>query len=752
MLPRTGAKLGPFYLTAAARRSPSCVQTIAASTPIYSLNACTRKLPFTASHYATKASTEVATLVHAIKQSNIQQARKSYELIARGNEALDRDTIRNLLSIARKGTRESDLAFVRNVVQTMKQRFALSPHLVEYHALIYAYGVHERPDLAYNVLDLMEQTGVKPRTATYETLLGCYKRAGDAHGALVLYEEMKIKGIRRSLSTYNTLISLVGETNDEEAYELYDAMRSENIVPDAYTYTSLLGIATKQKNTSMGDHVCKEIMERDPTVMDLFAVNSMLSYTIRGANDLQRALDMYYELPNRFPHLKADVVTYNILLDGCLKGNNPARAFLIFGDMQKAGCAPDVITYGTMIATQVKEGNVQGGLDLFDEMTLRARIKPNEQVLNSIAALAPSTGSDSAALDRILTVVDKYKKNIPLDTLGYNALLNGLAKQGRSVQAQNLYDQVFRYNSKKADIATFTSLMLAYINDNLVDDAMDIYYELREHTHASDAGKARFNLDTTFYTTLITAMTHLKGQAMKEGAMTGFVYTVDDEPLANIDGRSQPMLLTALALFNDMRRAMVRPDANVYTAMLHACAQHKDAYVLEQIHKLIRMDLYFDPDTAVYNALMDAYNRVGDGHTVLQIWETLSLSSAPETAIDQTTVSILLDSCGHNGYSAQAREIWRKLKRSGFELNTNNYSSYVECLCRSKSRRGWEEARRIVSEEMRPRYSTNALVDPRPLVDEKTVNTLLSFAKKEGFSEDELVEIEQWKEELLRAP
>ncbi|KAI9495449.1 hypothetical protein BDB00DRAFT_813386 [Zychaea mexicana] len=693
----------------------------------------------------TTQNKELATMLRAIEQENIIQTRKSFSLVRNSDRALlDRDAIRKVLMLVRKGEKYADLAFVREVVETMEDQFGLKPEHFEYHALIYAYGVHGRPGPTYRVLDMMRANNVKPTTHTYNTILGCYKRANDEVSALRIFRMMKKQNVKRDLVTYNTLIHFI---EPAKALALYEEMVQQKVKPDGYTYSTILSIATREKNTEIGDSVYNEVLANPNDAVDTFTINSLLAYKANGQEDFKGALDLYYSLPQRFPDVKTDIVTYNIMLDACLKEDNPGRAFTIFDDLKAANCTPTVITYGTLIDAEARLNNMNGALRLFDDMTYRS-IKPNERVLSSLANLA-ARESDPKLLTRVCDTVQRYSDEFRLDAMAYNGLLSGLARHGRSAQAQMLYDQVFRHDSRRADIATFTNLMLAYVNDNQLDDAMDIYYELREHYQNAEPGQAKVTLDTTFYTTLLSAMTALPGQEMHGlDAAPNYAYMVEDKQdiVDNLDGTSQPNLLRALTLFNDMRRLLIRPNAHVYTTMLYACAKYRDAFALEQIHRLIRMDLYFDPDTAVYNALMDAYNRVGDGQVVLQMWDVLMLSSAPKTAIDQVTISVVLDSCGHNGYSHKAYDVWRRAKRSGFELNTNNYNSYIECLCRQRGRTGWDEARRVISEEMRPPRLSS---DPRPAVEEKTVNTLIAFARKKGFAPEEVDELEAWKTQLL---
>ncbi|KAI8391253.1 uncharacterized protein BYT42DRAFT_490600 [Radiomyces spectabilis] len=649
-------------------------------------------------------------------------------------QELDRSTCRGLLLLARR----NDLEFTKGLVNTMETRFGLVPQQFEYHALMYAYGVHNRADDAYALLNEMRQRKLTPNVYTYNTLIGCFKRQNNLNRIIELFEQMEELNIKHDVVTYNSMIDIMSRINQKsKAYEMYDMMLRKGIQPDMYTYSILLNIAIKDGNVAFGRKICQNITEAaDRSKSDVNLVNSMLSFYAESEEGLGEILDMYYSLPSAFPHVRCDVVTYNTLLNACLKRENPSKALTIFRDMKKAGIQPDVVTYGILIDAEAKSGGLANALNLFDKMRDDG-FPPNERILNSLANIASSPKTSLGAImklmDYVSTVADQ---GIQLDRKAYNAIMSGLARNGCSMQAQQLYDDVFRHHRHKADIATFTNLILAYINDQQTDVAMDIYYELRNHyenlhTSSGSAPVIEIDLDVPFYTSLITALTH---QAER----------IPD---------SSPELLFALSLFNDMRQLHIQPNAHAYTAILHACGRHKDSYVLEEIHQLIKMDLYFDPDTAVYNALMDAYNRTGDGDTVLQIWETLALSSAPEAMIDQVSVSIVLDSCGHNGYHFKAQSIWKMLKDEFFPLNSNNYNSYIECLCRKSGRDGWDEARRLANEEMlHPHGKAPSLkrVDPRmPMLEEKTVNTLISFARKKKFSQTEIDDLEKWKAQLF---
>jgi hypothetical protein len=432
-------------------------------------------------------------------------------------------------------------------------------------------------------------------------------------------------------------------------------------------------------------------------------------------------------------------------MDASLKNNHIARVYMVFKEMKSARIKPDIVTYGIIMDAESKLGTLRNALKLFKELCQSSSVQPNERILTSLVNMAASKSAELSDINELVRITEEYSDRLKLDTKAYNALIYGLARNGRSNQVQHIYDTIFRpADIHKPDIATFTSLIVAYMNDDAIDEGMGIYHTLREHHKRCEEAirtvQIHIRLDTTFYSTLIGSLSINDTSKNTQDN--------SNSPIDYSDGESSsPRLLAALNLFNDMRALRIQPSKHNYTAMLHACGQYRDGYVLEHIHKLIKVDLCLDPDTGIYNALMDAYNRTGDGDTVIEIWEALTLSgSSSSISPDQTTVSILFDGCGYNNLGDRAKRIWRWLKYTNFELSTNNYNSYIECLCRTNGLKGWDEAYALVEAEMSlPRKKQHK----KPTIDFKTVNTLLGFARKLGFSSSQVETLAKWKLELL---
>lgn len=279
----------------------------------------------------------------------------------------------------------------------------------------------------------------------------------------------------------------------------------------------------------------------------------------------------------------------------------------------------------------------------------------------------------------------------------YNSVLKTLALEGRSEQAQKLYDVVFRHHDVKADIETYSQLMLAYMNDGRYEESMGIYYELRDHDE-DPTKNLRLTPDT--YAAMLKALTdpskiqenHKKFDNNVEPMYEYSVEDVDSAIYPDIDGDSQPALLTALALFNDMRHLEIQPTPDMYANLLKACADQKDGYVLEKLHKLIRMDLYFDPDVHVFNQLMRAYHVVGDPASVLEIYEVAESSNV----VDQESLSTVLETCLENGFHSRAEAIWNSLEyKNNIKITANDFNIYLQCVLNSNDT---DKAEKMVQE------------------------------------------------------
>lgn len=717
-------------------------------------------------------------LKDAANNADIPQIYTAYRALVAGSisQPPDREVLRKVLLVLRKGKKSSDVQLLQRIISDMESIFGMPVSHFEMHALMYCHGYQKNPSAAIRVLQEMKRRGISPNIYTYNTMMGVYKNVKDSERAINLLRDMQEQGVEPDVNTYNTLISLLAsKAQYDRARSLYKEMEQRGIQPNQYTLSTLLKIAASIHDEALGNNVLDYIYHNESRMqeIDVTTFNSMLLVLSEIPDSLDKLSEVYNTAKSKFPQLQFDIITYNTMLDAYLKRDLPAEGVKIMQELSRADLRPDVVTYGIMIDAQARSHNIDEAMALYNEMSERG-IRANERVLSSLVNAA-AQGDERQVTDMVSAIESmSYRENLRPDRVAFNALLNSLANKGKAREAQQLFDTVFsEKNSSRfhqPDTATYTSLITAYTKSGDIDTALDIYYAVKEkHIPARRRKPENSNtvtLDTQFFTALITSFTqtaegissidHDLHNEDRISYAPSYLYTVedDDDRRHFIEGEdeSSAALGTALSLFTDMRQLQIRPNAHTYTTLLHAAAKHQDEIALEHIHKLIKMDLYLDPDIAIYNGLMNAYNRTGQGHQVIQIWETLNLASSPgagtqERSVDQASVSIVLDSCGHNGYGYKAQEIWDNLKRCRFPLNTNNYNSYIEALCRMKGSASWEQAYSIAQNEMIPQTSQHS--EQSIVIDSKTVNTLISFARKKGLQDERIQQVVEWGQSVL---
>lgn len=161
-----------------------------------------------------------------------------------------------------------------------------------------------------------------------------------------------------------------------------------------------------------------------------------------------------------------------------------------------------------------------------------------------------------------------------------------------------------------------------------------------------------------------------------------------------------------LGIVEDMRAAGHRPWCVIYTSILDYYSKTTPpCYVgVQATHEMLKRDEGLEPDLPLINALMNAYNRVGEPAMVLAIWNSLM---ATRQEIDGVTLSVFFDTAGRHGLLSLARKAIRTVRQIEVQdkgesvrsvLTKGAWDSWLECLARCGR---LEEAIELAFGEMR---------------------------------------------------
>ncbi|KAJ4376768.1 hypothetical protein N0V86_006885 [Didymella sp. IMI 355093] len=212
-------------------------------------------------------------------------------------------------------------------------QFGITPDTYTYNSLIQMYLKAGDHVTAFRVLKQMEQSGLQPDMATYGMLVAATFDNGSLEGLsehdqanrlTKMFEELEAGGLRLNNYIYATAIDkLLKQYRSHNAVRtLIDHMRSRNLSPSAYNYTSLITFYFQQS---------------PPAIQ---AVDSLL----------QQIFDS--------PHTDTDKVMFDRAIEGYAEHGEVGKMMSVLTRMSKNGKHPGFQALTAVISALVAAGDV----------------------------------------------------------------------------------------------------------------------------------------------------------------------------------------------------------------------------------------------------------------------------------------------------------------------------------------------------------------------------------------------------------
>ncbi|GAU33868.1 hypothetical protein TSUD_66550 [Trifolium subterraneum] len=293
----------------------------------------------------------------------------------------------------------------------------------------------------------MEEMKIHPSVITFGILINNLCKARRINEALGVFDKLRGKGekswigVEPDVVLYNTLINglckvgreedgnavtytalisaFCGVNNIDKAMQYFDEMLSSGCSPDAIVYYSLisgLSIAGRMDDAS----VVVSRLKRAGFGLDRECYNVLISGFCK-----KKKRERVYEMLNEMEKtgVKPDIVTYNTLVSYLGKAGDFATATKVMKKMIKEGLKPTVVTYGAVIHANCLNRNVDGAMEIFEEMCSTSMVPPNTVIYNIlIDALCKNNN-----VERAVSLMDDMKvKGVRPNTTTYNAVLKGV--------------------------------------------------------------------------------------------------------------------------------------------------------------------------------------------------------------------------------------------------------------------------------------------------------------------------------------
>ncbi|KAK7351459.1 hypothetical protein VNO77_10943 [Canavalia gladiata] len=282
-------------------------------------------------------------------------------------------------------------------------KFGPESHAITENALIDMYT--KCGDLG-NACKVFEQMTERD-AVSWNSLIFGHARLGQMESARALFDEMPC----RTIVSWTTMINGYARTGCYgEALDIFRTMQMVGIEPDEISVISVLPACAQLGALEVGKWI-HMYSDKNGFLKKTGICNALIEmYAKCGCVD--EAWRLFDQL------IEKDVISWSTMIGGLANHGKGYAAIRLFQDMQKAGIAPNGVTFLGLLSACAHAGLWNEGLKYFDDMRMDYHIVPEIEHYGCLVDLLGRLGRLDQALDTIL------KMPIKPDSRIWNSLLS----------------------------------------------------------------------------------------------------------------------------------------------------------------------------------------------------------------------------------------------------------------------------------------------------------------------------------------
>jgi len=160
-------------------------------------------------------------------------------------------------------------------------------------------------------------------------------------------------------------------------------------------------------------------------------------------------------------NIRPNVITHSTVLKGYCQDNRVDKAFEVLEDMKRCpDFAPDEVTYNTLLDGCARHGMLERGLELLKDMEA-SNVTPSNFTLSVVVKLANRSKQPDKGFELCYSLSRKY--NIRLNMHVYNNLIHASTAHGNLPRALDVFKEMLSAKARP-DNRTYTLLLRALID------------------------------------------------------------------------------------------------------------------------------------------------------------------------------------------------------------------------------------------------------------------------------------------------
>ncbi|VFQ94548.1 unnamed protein product [Cuscuta campestris] len=485
-------------------------------------------------------------------------------------------------------------------------------------------------------------------------LISRYSDFKDSPSSLAVF---RLNSHTKNVYLWNTIIrSMTHNGRFSLALEIYAQMRKSGVVPDNYTFPSVINSCGSLSDSEMGRMVSDHLMELG-FQSDLYICNALIDMYAR-MGDLGMARKVFDDLPGK------DLVSWNSLISAYSANGYWEESLEVFYQARLVGVVPDSFTLSNVLPAcgglmKVAEGQT------VHVLVEKVGTKKDGTVNNGLLSMY-------FKFDRPMDCEKLFCEMTHRDTVTWNIMICGYSQLGLYIESiKKFLEMDCEYN--KPDLMTLTSVLRAcgYEGD----------LRLGKYIHHECIVKKGYECDVTANNIMINMYAKC-GDLMASRDVFNCMKCRDSVSWnCLINGYAENgFQREAIEIFKMMKTETL-PDSATYVTLLSVCTQSANINCARELHcDIIKRG--YESRILLGNSLVDMYAKCGQIHDSLKHFGNMD---SRDTVTWNTIIAACREDC------SMAFEMVRKMRADGIHPDTATFLvSLPLCSILAAKRKGKE--------------------------------------------------------------
>eukprot|EP00747_Dinoflagellata_sp_TGD_P188994 gnl/TRDRNA2_/TRDRNA2_48777_c1_seq1.p1 gnl/TRDRNA2_/TRDRNA2_48777_c1~~gnl/TRDRNA2_/TRDRNA2_48777_c1_seq1.p1 ORF type:complete len:929 (+),score=182.44 gnl/TRDRNA2_/TRDRNA2_48777_c1_seq1:253-2787(+) len=493
---------------------------------------------------------------------------------------------------------------------------------------------------------------------SYNTLLKLYLgQSGHSVTAKVdaLIAEMRTRGLKPNTATYNSLLGgALAAGNLNKAWQIIDSMEAsgQGSGIDAHTLSMLFKGLRRERNAVDASSVDRALalIEKHRVSVDEVLVNAALEACIclRDASRLTVALRTFklcgWEIPK-----ECAMHTYGMLIKAYGHSDQLGMALQLWREVKCERClVPSEQLYGQMIDVLVSNNRLDEAIQLLEEMKKTHGERLTSQGFSVAYGMVIRGFAQRKDCTRALAYYDEMQAACtPVSLVVFNTLIDACCRACDMESGSRIFGAMLA-TPCTPDLITYSTMIKGHCLSGQVDEAMQLFNQMRKKGIKPDAIVYNSILDGCAKKQMPVLCEQVVKDMIEDGVSPSN-YSVSI--LIKLYGRCKD-LESAFRMLRELpKKYGFRPNAAVYTCLMSACIGNgRVDSAVDLLQQMLQERAY--PDQKTYSTLLRGTLRSQNAELCVQVIRAaLEQRSRGEQLLEEELVQSVL-------HLLQRRRLW----------------------------------------------------------------------------------------------